>query len=444
MRWKGSWTGIVLLLGAILCTTGCEQVETIRTSFERLTPHEAYTASLEEAGLIHTALGQSWMNASRHALADASPITLPFREVRYLDPAQPAAVSYAFDLQRGQKLLIHVATQPGDTARVFVDLYEAPRDSAGTPRHVRSADSTRALEYNIRRTRTYLLRVQPELLRGGRYTMTIQTDASLAFPVAGKDSGAIRSFFGASRDGGRRRHHGVDIFAPRGTPAVAAVDGVVTRVRNGGLGGKVVWVRDADGHSLYYAHLDTQLVQRGMRVSVGDTLGLVGNTGNARTTPPHLHFGIYSNGPTDPFPFIHVPRTAPATVRVDTTRLGRWTRIARRGARLLETPDRRAEGIRDLPLHTTVYVAGGSAGWYRVHLPDSTVGYITASQVEAVQEPVGQVRIADGRPLRRSLGPSAVPIDTLAADATVAVLGAFDAYLYVASPSGRTGWIAPD
>ncbi len=437
--------GALLLLGSVLFATGCEQVESIQSRFERrLTPHEQYAVSLEEAGLTATALGRSWIDASTVALAEASPVDLPFREARYLDPAQPAAVGYRFDLRRGQQLLIDVATHPGDTACVFVDLFEAPRDSTRAPRRLHSADSTRAIAYNIRRDRTYLLRVQPELLRGGRYTITIQTDASLAFPVAGKNTGAIRSSFGDSRDGGRRRHHGVDIFADRGTPALAAANGVVSRVRNGGLGGKTVWIRDNDGHSLYYAHLDRQLVRRGMRVSVGDTVGLVGNTGNARSTPPHLHFGIYQNGPTDPFPFIHVPRTRPAAVRVDTSRLGRTARVTLSSARLRVAPGTRAETIRELPRHTALYVAGGSGSWYRVHLPDRTVGYVAASQIEPAQQPVRQVQLAGGRLVRHHPTLTAVAIDSLAADATVPVLGEFEDFLYVESPSGRTGWIAPE
>lgn len=52
-------------------------------------------------------------------------------------------------------------------------------------------------------------------------------------------------------------------------------------------------------------HLDKQLVQEGQLVKKGDVVGTVGNTGNARTTPAHLHFGVYtSSGPIDPYPFI--------------------------------------------------------------------------------------------------------------------------------------------
>jgi peptidoglycan LD-endopeptidase LytH len=118
--------------------------------------------------------------------------------------------------------------------------------------------------------------------------------------------------FGDPRDGGRRRHEGVDIFAKRGTPVLSASSGVVTRVGEGGLGGRVVWVWDpARSLLLYYAHLQEQLVSTGTRVRAGEPIGTVGNTGNARTTPPHLHFGIYRRGAgaIDPEAFI-APVTA--------------------------------------------------------------------------------------------------------------------------------------
>ena len=69
---------------------------------------------------------------------------------------------------------------------------------------------------------------------------------------------------------------------------------------------------------------------------------------------------------------------------------------------------------------------------------------MAASQLEPARQPVREVRLADGRPIRRRPAPTALPIDSLAADATVSVLGEFDTFLYVESPSGRTGWIAQD
>ena len=127
----------------------------------------------------------------------------------------------------------------------------------------------------------------------------------LAFPVASKKAN-VGSFWGASREGGKRRHDGIDIFARKGTPVVAIADGVIGMVRTTPKGGKTVWLqKEGRAWSVYYAHLDKQLVTPGQFVKKGDVIGTVGNTGNARTTPSHLHFGIYTRrGAVDPLPYV--------------------------------------------------------------------------------------------------------------------------------------------
>ena len=103
------------------------------------------------------------------------------------------------------------------------------------------------------------------------------------------------------------------MFAPRGTPVLAGAAGRVSRVQETPVGGRVVWLQ-TDAGSLYYAHLDRQLVEPGARVAAGDTLGTVGNTGNAAATPPHLHFGVYGRrGAVDPEPFVVGRRAEPRT-----------------------------------------------------------------------------------------------------------------------------------
>jgi murein DD-endopeptidase MepM/ murein hydrolase activator NlpD len=133
---------------------------------------------------------------------------------------------------------------------------------------------------------------------------------SLAFPVAGKKSN-IGSFWGARRDGGRRKHQGIDIFARKGTPVVAISDGIIVEKAHTPVGGKTLWLRSVNHNwTAYYAHLDKQKVREGQYVRKGQVIGTVGNTGNAKTTPSHLHFGIYmANGPVNPLPYVkHSPK----------------------------------------------------------------------------------------------------------------------------------------
>lgn len=124
-------------------------------------------------------------------------------------------------------------------------------------------------------------------------------------PVIGASRNSIISFYGDARDGGKRRHEGIDIFAPKGTVIVAPSDGLITSVGYNVLGGKVIWMDDSKRkHSYYFAHLDSQIVRQGVMVKQGDTLGTVGNTGNARRTRSHLHFGIYHKGSKNPVSYI--------------------------------------------------------------------------------------------------------------------------------------------
>ena len=119
--------------------------------------------------------------------------------------------------------------------------------------------------------------------------------ARLTVPVEGVERRALRSSFGEPRSG-RRKHEGIDIFARRGTPIVAASDGEVVRVgTTDRLGGNTVWVAGSGARLYYYAHLDHHRpgLSVGERVRAGTRLGFVGTTGNARGTPPHLHFGVY-------------------------------------------------------------------------------------------------------------------------------------------------------
>ena len=87
-------------------------------------------------------------------------------------------------------------------------------------------------------------------------------------------------------------HHGIDIFAPMGTPLLAVADGTVFSVGWNNLGGNRLWLRDKDGNEFYYAHLSafSPLALNGLKVKAGAVLGFIGNSGDAITTPPHLHF----------------------------------------------------------------------------------------------------------------------------------------------------------
>ena len=113
--------------------------------------------------------------------------------------------------------------------------------------------------------------------------------------------------WGAARSGGRR-HEGVDMISPRNTPLVAIESGKVKKLGNGGLGGVTVWIRGDDGDEYYYAHMEgwADGLRAGKRVEVGELIGYVGNSGNARYTITHLHFEYHPGGGSavNPYPLV--------------------------------------------------------------------------------------------------------------------------------------------
>jgi len=133
--------------------------------------------------------------------------------------------------------------------------------------------------------------------------------SSLVVPVQGIARAALRSTWDAPRSG-HRRHDGIDILAARGTPVLAAAPGEVTRIGSDRLGGNVIWIAGGGARLYYYAHLDSfdPAIHAGLQVNAGTVLGRVGDSGNARGGPTHLHFAIYPAGrafqAVDPTPLL--------------------------------------------------------------------------------------------------------------------------------------------
>lgn len=418
----------ILLLLVFLLAACNDRAADVRSALGVGTPRERFVSRLREAGLHESALGERWLAAGDSAPREAAPVATPFREAGYFDAAEPRAVAYRWPVRRGQRAMVVVASEGDSSGRgpaLFVDAWR--RDSAGALHRIASLDSASGLlELEVEEDGEVVVRLQPEPMRAVRYVLTVRVaPIARAFPVSGRDERAAQSFWGASRDAGRRSHQGVDIFAPRGTPVVAATGGVVTRVGDNALGGNVVFVVDPTRRwAFYYAHLDRQLVTEGTRVAPGDTLGLVGNTGNARGTAPHLHFGVYRTGrrgAVDPWPFLFRPRGEPAAVRAPLAPLGEARRLAR--------------GRDGGEVGTLLAVRGGR---YLVRLADGRTA-------EAEPGALAPVTALAGRPARPGTALHARPasgalvLARVGTDERAALLGRAGAWCLVETPRAR-GW----
>lgn len=280
-----------------------------------VSPRQLFVARLRVAGLYDSPLGERW----RSAIDRAAPASIGQRLERQASFTADAIEAHVYDaaLERGEQIEWRLSRDTPDGARLYASLeYRADGDDDWTTVTELVADNEP--EHAVAdRDGDYRIVLQPELFGVVKYTLAVATGGSLAMPVEGASTRDIGSGFGAPRDGGSRAHHGVDIFAARGTPLLAVVDG---RVRTGtsGIGGNHIWLSGGvfgiGSARYYYAHLDSFNVESGDSVHKGDVIGYVGNTGNARTTPPHLHFGIYAmGGPVDPAAFLRPPPDLPSS-----------------------------------------------------------------------------------------------------------------------------------
>lgn len=425
----------------IFSAAGCSD-EIVDEKYYPSNAHDAYKHSLEQANLDITAIGSDWIDASKNVLVNPVEVTLPFQEVFYIDSASAFASAYVFDVLHGQKVDVKIEISSRRAVRLFIDLFRVTEDSLRPFIHVASADENEnRLEFETRRNGRYVVRLQPELLRGGRCSIVIRRMPSVDFPVSGKDESSIKSFFGVPRDAGRRVHHGVDIFAPRHTPVIAPAPGRVRFVGERGRGGNVVWLYDSKRYLHYYfAHLQTQTVERYDMVEAGDTLGTVGNTGNARTTPPHLHFGIYlqGRGPVDPFHFLAQTDTIPDRISADDTIIGEMVRT--NSSAVIRESDGSMRNM-TFKKNTVMKILAASKNMYRVQLPDGLTGYISSSSIELMNEPL-QLKSADGLNIVKD-NPliNAVAVKEINNGNNYFILGEFNHHWFVKDSDDKTGWL---
>jgi len=135
-----------------------------------------------------------------------------------------------------------------------------------------------------------------------RSLLNDQQSLSGSTPQGWPTKGWLTSYFGMRKSpytGRPKKHEGLDIAANTGTPVVATADGVVARIETSSGYGKTVILDHGYGYRTLYAHNSKFLVKRGQKVSRGDKIAEVGNTG--RSTGPHVHYEILLNGvPVDP------------------------------------------------------------------------------------------------------------------------------------------------
>jgi len=346
----------------LLIITGCSQLEKAEGLLTGLSEKQKYQRDYN----ISNELFSLWESRIQIALKDSLEIELPYTEVGSLKPKSFNIYSFQTYLKPGEVLQSAFKTDTSSTL-IFTEVYRLNTRSNSFEQLLKPA-ITNTTSFEITESGLYKIIFQPEIEAHTSFLLEITKTPAYQFPVSGGTNADIGSYWGDIRDGGRRDHEGIDIFAKRGTPVIATTSGRIGFSGEKGLGGKQVWLSDSKrSQSLYYAHLDSIIPNLSM-VKTGDTLGFVGNTGNAKSTPPHLHFGIYrrSQGAIDPLGYVYqtvdikqntVPdNTITQQLRVNTSKANLRNKASSSNSRVINTA---SKGDR-------LHVLGKTAEWYHV------------------------------------------------------------------------------
>lgn len=373
---KSNLFALILLFIGI---AGCEQVQKVTDVVTQPTAREVYDRNFKNKD----SLLLQWKEAFNKAQQDSIIVTLPYAESGVFSENAFNVYSYDVQLQEGEKLIVSVEKQP-DSTQIFIEVFQKPKDSTKTLKLLKASEpGSSELTHTISNYGYYKITVQSEMKRAAPFQLKIYTQPTYGFPVSGAGNKNVQSLWAASRDGGKRSHEGIDIFAPRGTPLIAITDGRITSTGNRGLGGKQVWLQDGlFGKTMYYAHLDSINVVEGQRVKLGDTIGFVGNTGNAETTEPHLHFGIYkgSTGPVNPYPYVK------QTEIPEITTLNTKTRgvINRNKTSIHQGPSSALDEVGIVSKNDTISILGQYGSWFHIVAKDTLKGYVSRNRVAAL------------------------------------------------------------
>lgn len=362
--------------------TGCSQINKATDFIAKPTPKEKYQRDFN----ISDQLMEIWESQVEVALQDSLQVELPYVERGKFSPRSFQVYSYEVELKPGEILNFEAET---DSIKdlIFIELYEQKADSVNRFEKIETAGfQQKNLFFETEEAGIYKVVIQPEIEANSPFLFKFSKSPAYIFPVLATKNNAIQSYWGAVRDGGSRSHEGIDIFAKRGTPVIAATEGRITYTGEKGLGGKQVWLRDSKrNHSLYYAHLDSIHPHSG-RVKIGDTLGYVGNTGNARTTPPHLHFGIYKSyrGAIDPLNFVfQIPE-----LEIEETEKELFSEklvISSGRANLRNKPNTQNSKILTiLGAQDTLNLLGKTEEWYHVRTSENKASFVHQSLVSPI------------------------------------------------------------
>jgi hypothetical protein len=180
---------LVLLTFFLFFSCGYEKPN-VRSLIARSTPYEKYVKTLQMSDFDQTVLGQRWIMAGEKVFKESTVVDLPYHESGKFFPDRPSATGIKFTANRGDKVLIKVELVDTDDFKLFTDLFHLNLDEA--PVNIFNSDKDQETKFAVEESGIYLLRLQPELMKGGKYIVTINKEPSKPFPSLAKNNQIVQ------------------------------------------------------------------------------------------------------------------------------------------------------------------------------------------------------------------------------------------------------------
>lgn len=168
----------VPLIGLLLAMSGCRFLEDLELRISPPPfPHEDYAEGLETAGLASTPPAREWLDAAANALGSPADAEVPFQRRGWFAPEDPTALGLRFEFQERLRVSVSAHLEGEDSTRIFIDVFRVNDEPGEPPERIASAaDTARSVTFRSRRDDDIIVRVQPELLRGGAWEVIIAAD----------------------------------------------------------------------------------------------------------------------------------------------------------------------------------------------------------------------------------------------------------------------------
>lgn len=182
---------LLLLVASVIVLLACGDGQKVVNGLKlKSSSYDKYVKSLQMSDFDQTVLGQRWITAGEKVFRENTMVDLPYNENGRFFPEKPSAAGIKFKARKGDVVSIKVELKDSDDFLLFTDVFYLEDDS--NVKNIYNSDIDKETVIEVEESGVYLLRLQPELMKGAKYEVLVT--ASSQGVVAGKSGKGVQNF----------------------------------------------------------------------------------------------------------------------------------------------------------------------------------------------------------------------------------------------------------